>query len=304
VDITKVIIPAAGHGTRFLPWTKSVPKEMLPVLDKPAMQYIIEEAIRSGIKTISVVSSKSKQVLENHFDINHSLELFLKEQNKSHLLSRLEKIINAIQFTYVRQHEALGLGHAVWTARHTIGKEYFGVILPDELFFSKEPGLLQLMNIARQERASVVAVQEVPMETISSFGIIGIKKQFTPKLFQVSKLVEKPSQKEAPSNLAMIGRYVLSHKLFDSLEKVGSYALTELNLPDGINHMLQQGEKVFAYKIQGTRYDIGKPVGWIKAIIGMALQDPRYAQQISAFLQNNTNVSLSLLCNQSGKKQI
>jgi len=177
VDISKVIIPAAGHGTRFLPWTKSVPKEMLPLLDKPAIQYIVEECLQSGIKNFSIVSSKSKHILENHFDTNDNIDAFLLGKNKSHLLANLEKIIQSAQFTYVRQPEALGLGHAVWTARHTIGKEYFGVILPDELFFSKKPGLAQLMQIARQERASVVAVQEVPMDSVSSYGIIGIKNR-------------------------------------------------------------------------------------------------------------------------------
>ncbi|MCK5632448.1 UTP--glucose-1-phosphate uridylyltransferase [bacterium] len=286
MDINKVIIPAAGLGTRFLPWTKAVPKEMLPLLDKPAIQYIIEECLTSQITNFSIVNSKSKQALESHFDSNTNLELILKERNKTNLIASTEKIFRHANFTYVRQTEPLGLGHAIWTARNTIGKEYFGVILPDELFFAKNPGIKQLIDIARQERASVIAVQEVPMNSVSSYGIIGIKKQITPKLFQVSQLIEKPKQKEAPSNLAIIGRYVLSHKLFNSLEKITPYATEELQLTDGINHMLKHGEKVFAYKIQGSRYDIGKPIGWIKAIIGRALQDQRYAPALREYLKD------------------
>ncbi len=302
MDVTKVIIPAAGFGTRFLPWTKAIPKEMLPLLDKPAIQYIIEESLSSGITDFSIVSSKSKQTLENHFDANPNLELFLQERNKLNLIANVEKILRTANFTYVRQPEPLGLGHAIWTARNTIGKEYFGVLLPDELFFSRDPGLAQLIRIARQERATVVAVQEVPMDQISSYGIVGIKKQITPKLFQVSQLVEKPKQKDAPSNLAMIGRYVLSHKVFDSLKEMSTYAVGELQLPDGISHMLKNGEKVFAYKIQGTRYDIGQPIGWIKAIIGVALQDPRYSSHVREYLKDLSSINSFLYNNNNNTK--
>lgn len=284
MEITKAIIPAAGLGTRFLPYTKAIPKEMLPLLDKPAIQYIIEEGLASGITNFSVITSKAKQTVENHFDASPDLELLLKEKNKLAMIASTEKILRSSNFTYVRQPEPLGLGHAIWMARHTIGKEYFGVFLPDEIFISKEPGLAQLIRIARQERASVVAVMEVPMDCVSRYGIVGIKKQITPKLFQVSHLVEKPDQKDAPSNLALIGRYVLSHKVFDSLEQISDYTIGELQLTDGISHMLKNGEKVFAYKVQGVRYDIGNPVGWIKAVIGTALQDPRFAPYIREFL--------------------
>lgn len=284
MKITKAIIPAAGLGTRFLPFTKSVPKEMLPLIDKPAIQYIIEEAMNSGINQFSIVTSSAKHALENHFDTNPGLETILREKNQYHLLASTDKIHQTAGFTYVRQPEPMGLGHAVWMARGTIGKEYFALMLPDEIFISKDPGLAQLMQIARQERASVVAVQEVPLECVSSYGVIGIKKQITPKLFQLASLVEKPNQKDAPSNLALTGRYILSHKIFNSLEQISSYATGELQITDGINHMLNNGEKVFAYKVQGIRYDIGKPLGWIKAVIGTALQDPRYARHVREFL--------------------
>jgi len=176
--------------------------------------------------------------------------------------------------------------------------QYFGVFLPDEIFVAKDPGFAQLMRIARQERASVIAVQEVPADCVSAYGVIAIKKQITPKLFQVSHLVEKPDQKEAPSNLAIIGRYVLSHKIFDSLNQISTYSVGELQLTDGISHMLKNGEKVFAYKLQGTRYDIGNPIGWVKAVIGTALQDPRFAPYIKEFLADRDTLN-SFLYNNS-----
>lgn len=306
MDITKAIIPAAGLGTRFLPLTKSIPKEMLPLLNKPAIQYIIEEGIQSGIANFSLVTSRGKEAIADYFDYSPELELILKERSKSELMNSIERIIKAAHFTYVRQPEPLGLGHAVLMARHTIGKEYFGIFLPDDIIINKkDPGLLQLIKIARQEKGSVIAVQEVPAECVSSYGVIAIKKQITPNLFQVSHMVEKPAQKDAPSNLAVIGRYVLSHKIFDALDDISSYAVGELQLTDGISHMIKNNEKVFAYKIQGTRFDIGTPLGWIKANIGLALQNPEYAPSIGKFLDerhsvnsflfnNNKNISHSL----------
>lgn len=284
MDIIKAIIPAAGLGTRFLPYTKSLPKEMLPLLNKPAIQHIVEECLKSGVNNFIMVTNKSKYALEEHFDNNLELELILKEKDQEKLISGIKRIISASRFTYVRQYEALGLGHAILTAKHSIGKEYFGILLPDDIIINEEPGLKQLISIAKQEKASVIAVQEIAPECASSYGIVSIKKQITPKLFQLSGLVEKPSQKDAPSNLAIVGRYVLSSKIFDSLEEISPYAQGELQLTDAINHMLQNGEKVFAYKFQGTRYDIGTPIGWIKAIIGTALQSPAYEKQIREFI--------------------
>jgi len=298
VDITKAIIPAAGLGTRFLPITKAIPKEMLPLLNKPAIQYIIEEGLASGITNFSLVTSKDKQAIADYFDYSPELSLFLKERGKSDLLTGLDRIIRNANFTYVRQPEPLGLGHAVWMARHTIGKEYFGIFLPDDIMINKkDPGLLQLIKIARQEKGSVIAVQEVPAECVSSYGVIAIKKQITPNLFQVSHMVEKPAQKDAPSNLAIIGRYVLSHKIFDSLNEISTYAEGELQLTDGISHMMKNNEKVFAYKIQGTRYDIGTPMGWLKANISMGLQTPEYAQSLGKFMDERHTVDTFLFNN-------
>jgi UTP--glucose-1-phosphate uridylyltransferase len=298
MDITKAIIPAAGLGTRFLPYTKAIPKEMLPLLNKPAIQTIIEEGLASDIAQFLIITNKDKHAIGNHFDVNNELKAILKENDKDSLLSSIEKIIRTAHFSYIRQPEPLGLGHAVWMARHNIGKEYFGVFLPDDIIVGTQPGLAQLIKVARQEKASVIAVQEVPDECISSYGVVAIKKQITPNLFQVNHLVEKPLQKDAPSNLAVIGRYVLSHKIFGALEDISSYETGELQLTDGITQMMKNNEKVFAYKIQGTRYDIGNPIGWVKSIIGLALQNPHYAPHIKSFLAD-LNTTDSFIYNQN-----
>jgi len=285
MNITKAIIPAAGLGTRFLPFTKAIPKEMIPLLNIPAIQYIIEEGLASNIKHFFMITGRGKQSIADHFDANPTLESILDERGKRGLVTDLERIIKASHFTYIRQSEPLGLGHAVWMARHSIGKEHFGVFLPDDIILSKTAALAQLIRIARQEKASVIAVQEVPNELVSSYGVISIKKQITPNLFQVNHLVEKPAQKNAPSNLAIIGRYVLSHKIFGALENISTYATDELQLTDGISLMMKNNEKVFAYKVQGNRYDIGTPIGWLKAIIGISLQNPQYAPIIKEYLK-------------------
>jgi len=293
MDISKVIIPAAGLGTRFLPYTKAIPKEMLPLLNKPAIQYIIQEALASQVEQFLMITSKGKNAIADYFDTDPSLELFLQERNKSGLIQDLNKIIRSANFSYIRQPEPLGLGHAICMARHAIApKEYFGVMLPDDIIIGQVPALLQLMRIARQERASVIAVQEVPEEYISMYGVVSIKKQFTPNLFQVASLVEKPQKKDAPSNLAIIGRYVLSQKLFKALDEVGfNQDHGEIQLTDGITQMSKNNEKVFAYKVQGSRFDVGTPIGWIKALISLASQDPYYAPHIKEFLTdlNTTN---------------
>lgn len=298
MEVTKAIIPAAGLGTRFLPYTKAVPKEMLPLINKPAIQYIIEEGLSSALNNFFIITARDKQAITDHFDINPELERVLSERNKFDLMADTEKIIRQANFSYIRQSEPLGLGHAVWMARHVIGKEYFSIFLPDDIILGKNPAMEQIIKVARQEKASVIAVQEVPNECISSYGIVAIRKQITPNLFQVSHLVEKPAQKDAPSNLAVIGRYVLSHKIFSSLNEISSYAVGELQLTDAITHMMKNNEKVYAFKVQGTRYDVGTPLGWIKAIIGMSLQDPYYAPHVRKFL-SELNTFDSFIYNQT-----
>jgi UTP--glucose-1-phosphate uridylyltransferase len=280
----KAIIPAAGWGTRFLPATKAVPKEILPIVDKPAIQYIIEEGLNSGIKDFVVVTSKYKKALEDHFDSVTDLENILDAKNKDLLLSDVKKIMNAASFMYVRQKEQLGLGHAVWSARNAFSSEHLAVFLPDDIFTGTVPAMSQLLKVATQEKCNVLAVMEVPKEQVSRYGIISVRRQFSPNLYQVKDLVEKPATNQAPSNLAIIGRYVLSPSIFEELENLKFGAGGEIQLTDGIQNLLLSGEKVFAYKIQGTRYDAGTTLGWLKTNLDFALKHPKYSQEIHKYL--------------------
>lgn len=284
--VTKAIIPAGGLGTRFLPATKSLPKEMLPIFDKPAIQYIVEEGIKSGIKSFVVVTGRNKSVIEDHFDVHPELEAFLATKNKSDLIEGISKIVSSANFIYVRQKEPLGLGHAVWSAKHVIGNEPVAIFLPDDIIMGKTAAMAQLIQIALQEKCNVVAVQEVPMDEVSRYGIIGIRKQFSPNLFQLKELVEKPRVSDAPSNLAIVGRYVLSPKIFDVLDQQHLGTGGEIQLTDAIQELLLSGEKVFAVKIPGERYDIGTPLGLLKANIDYALRHPRYSDMILTYLKS------------------
>lgn len=290
MEILKALIPAAGLGTRFLPFTKTVPKEMIPLLNKPAIHYIVDEIVGSHISQCIMITAKNKNALTDYFDSDSELEHMLKERGKNDFIAQLERIRRSCTFSFVRQSEPRGLGHAIWTARHLVGKEYFSILLPDDLIINKISATQQLIKTASQERASVLAVQEVPLEDTDKYGIIGIKKQISPTLFQVSHLVEKPNAKDAPSRLAIVGRYILSHKIFQALEEIQEDANQELQLTDGISQMLHMNEKVFAVKVQGVRHDIGTPEGWIKANIGCALQDPRFSSAIQEFIQNKEYV--------------
>jgi UTP--glucose-1-phosphate uridylyltransferase len=287
MDISKVIIPAAGLGTRFLPATKVIPKEMLPLMEKPAMQYIVEEAARSGLKEFFFVVNKNKKAIEEHFDLISEEALFHLATEKKDSLEFINKIIEKIQIAYVRQHEPRGLGHAVWSARHLIGKEHFAIMLPDDVFIGQVPALHQLIKIASQERASVIAIQEIPLSHAPRYGVINIKKQLSPNLFQIRDVVEKPSQAEAPSNLAIIGRYILSPRIFDALEESTTGVQGELQLTDAIQKLLLSGEKIYGYKIQGThRYDVGTPTEWLKSNIMLGLRHPHYSEAILEYLNS------------------
>ena len=297
--ITKAIIPAGGLGTRFLPATKAMPKEMLPVLEKPAIQYIVEEGVRSNIKTFIIITGKHKNAIEEHFDPYPELDHYLTARKKGDLVEGINKLINTANFIYLRQKEPLGLGHAVWSARNVIGKEQVAVFLPDDIITGPNPCMAQLMQIAMQEKCNVVAVQEVPPECVGSYGVIGVRKQFSPNLFQVRELVEKPRPADAPSNLAIVGRYVLSPNIFNALDEMQVGANGEVQLTDAIQNLLLSGEKVFAYKIQGTRYDVGTPMGMLKANIDMALRNPKYADAIMEYL---TTIDREMLMMQ-GKAQ-
>jgi len=266
LKIRKVVIPAAGLGTRFLPITKVIPKEMLPLLNKPAIQYIVEEAIDSKLDNFLVVISKGKEAIENYFNSSTYFDYLLKEKQQTHLLSGLSNIIKSAKFSYVEQKQQLGLGHAILMAKEYIKEDYFCVMLPDDIIVSDNPGINQLIEIATKTKSTVVAVQEIPLEFVSSYGIVSIKSKISDNIFQLNGLVEKP-KKLAPSNLAIVGRYVISNKIFSSLEKISSTNLSELQLTDAISHMLQNGEPVIAVKIDGERYDVGTPQNWLRATI-------------------------------------
>lgn len=286
MDILKTVIPAGGVGKNFLPFTIAIPKEMLPICNKPAIQYVIEEALASNIPHFTIITSKNKQTITDHFDRELNLERFLKQKNLFDLIKSTQKIIRSAHFSFVRQPEPLGVGHAVLMAKHIIGKEYFCVMLPDDIIISAQPTLSQLMRICRQEKASVIAVQEVPRDCISSYGIIKVKKQLTPSLYQVGHVVEKPHPKDAPSSLAIVGRYVLSHKIFPVLEEMALENEGKLDLSEAISRMILKNEKVYAYKITEKRYDVGNPIGWIKAVIGFSMEHPEYGPHIKKYLQD------------------
>ena len=286
MTITKIVLPAAGLGSRFLPYTKAIPKEMLPVLNKPLIQYSIEEGLSSDINNFILITDKNKNAIANHIDADHPHVSTLTERNAHNLLASTERIGRLGTYTYIRQREPLGLGHAVWLAQHCINpKEYFGIMLPDELIDSKEPALKQLLRIANQEKASVIAVQEVPQQQVCNHDIICIKKTITPSLFQVSHILEKPHLKDAPSHLAVVGRYVVSAKIFSALDYVSSsIECEEISLNKAISGLMQSNERVFAYKIQGTHYTVDTPLAWLKTNIGYGLKNPEFAPHIRRML--------------------
>ena len=286
MKITKAIIPAAGLGTRFLPYTKSVPKELLPIMQTPALQFIIEEGLLSGIKEFEIIANQNKHAIHEYFSKNSELEDHLTKTHKIDLLASLNTIIEQAQFNYIQQPEPLGLGHAVLMAESTIDRdEYFSILLPDEIMFGS-PALMQLITIAKTYKCSVIAVQEIPQAHVSSYGIIAIQEQLSDNLFVLNNLVEKPTPETAPSNFAIIGRYILSSSLFSSLKNIKPGVGNEIQLTDGIIDMMQRGEKVLAYKINTVRHDIGNPIGWLQANMYYALSQPTSSLSIKNYLNN------------------
>lgn len=265
MKITKAVVPAAGFGTRFLPWTKSSPKEMLPLLNKPAIQVIAEEIRDSGLNECIIINAHYKQALVNYFKHSPELEQFLKEKNKASLLSDLDTLIQKLSFSYVYQDEAKGLGHAISLVEDAVNNEYFGIALPDDIMISQPAGLAQLISVAQKYNASVIAVQEVPRAAVSAYGVVAVSHQLDDLTFEITHLVEKPKPEDAPSQLAISGRYVLSPQIFAALKDIKPSIGGEIQLTDGMLAMLKAGERIVAYKIQGTRHDIGNPTGWLKA---------------------------------------
>ncbi|MEE6451431.1 UTP--glucose-1-phosphate uridylyltransferase GalU [Gottfriedia acidiceleris] len=270
MKVKKAIIPAAGLGTRFLPATKAMPKEMLPIVDKPTIQYIVEEAIESGIEDIIIVTGKGKRAIEDHFDYSFELEQSLLDKGKYDLLSEVQKSSQLVDIHYIRQKEPKGLGHAIWCARKFIGNEPFAVLLGDDIVQADKPCLSQLINKYNRYNSSILGVQTVPHNEVSRYGIVdGV--QIGTGLHKIKNLVEKPSHEEAPSNLAIMGRYVLSPKIFEILNELKPGAGGEIQLTDAIAE-LNYSEAVYAYEFEGTRYDVGEKLGFIKTITEFALQ--------------------------------
>jgi len=285
--VRKAVFPAAGWGTRFLPATKAQPKEMLPLVDKPIVQYGVEEAVAAGIEQIIIVTSTHKGAIEDHFDLNYELEHLLEEKGEIEKLRQIRAITDLAQLAYVRQKEQLGLGHAVLMAKDLIGHEPFAVILPDDVCIGERPVIGQLIHAYHQTHSSVVAVMEVPPEETSRYGVIASEPTDDPldhgRLHRVTRLVEKPAPKDAPSNLGIIGRYVLTPKIFDKLEQTQRGAGGEIQLTDAIQALMEE-QQVFAYAFEGVRYDAGTTMGWLKASVELALQRPELEPEFRAYL--------------------
>jgi UTP--glucose-1-phosphate uridylyltransferase len=285
--IRKAIIPAAGLGTRFLPATKAMPKEMLPIVDKPTIQYIVEEAIASGIEDIIIVTGKGKRAIEDHFDYAPELEQNLIEKGKVELLEKVRYSSNLADIHYIRQKEPKGLGHAVWCARNFIGDEPFAVLLGDDIVQSKTPCLKQLMNIYDETYSSVIGVQPVPSDETHRYGIIAPSSQIG-RRYQVGKLVEKPGPGTAPSNLAILGRYILTPEIFMFLNEQETGVGGEIQLTDAIQR-LNQIQRVFAYDFEGKRYDVGEKFGFVKTTIEFALQREDLRDDMIKYLKEMLN---------------
>lgn len=281
--VRKAIIPAAGLGTRFLPATKAMPKEMLPIVDKPTIQFIVEEALASGIEDILIVTGKAKRPIEDHFDSNVELENNLKEKNKTDLLKLVEETTD-VNLHFIRQSHPKGLGHAVLQAKAFVGNEPFVVMLGDDLMEDKVPLTKQLMDDYEQTHASTIAVMKVPHEDTSKYGIINPEKEIEKGLYNVENFVEKPKPEEAPSDLAIIGRYLLTPEIFDVLENQKPGAGNEIQLTDAIERM-NNDNQVYAYDFEGERYDVGEKLGFVKTTIEYALKDDSMREELTRFIK-------------------
>ncbi|MET4654144.1 UTP--glucose-1-phosphate uridylyltransferase [Exiguobacterium sp. PvP048] len=281
--VRKAIIPAAGLGTRFLPATKAMPKEMLPILTKPTIQYIVEEAVASGIEQIIIVSGRSKRAIEDHFDHAPELENILRQKGKLDLLKEVDASTTMAEIHYIRQKEPKGLGHAIWSARHFIGDEPFAVLLGDDIIVSEEPGLKQLMDQYEELDASVVGVRQVPTEDTHRYGIIDPLNQ-TGRRYQVRQFVEKPVQGTAPSNMAIIGRYILTPAIFEYLATQEAGAGGEIQLTDAIERLNGQ-EDVYGYELEGKRFDVGEKMGYVETTLAFALEDTEIQADVRQLLK-------------------
>lgn len=281
--VRKAVIPAAGLGIRFLPATKATPKEMLPIVDKPTIQYIVEEALAAGIEDILVITGRSKRAIEDHFDRSIELEMNLKEHGKEKELEVVRKISD-IRIHYIRQKEPRGLGHAILCAQQFIGDEPFAVLLGDDVVDAKVPALKQLIDVYEKTGSSVLGVQEVPLEKVSSYGIVASHATDEPRTFTVSDMVEKPAVEDAPSRLAVLGRYVINPEIFAILEKTEPGRGGEIQLTDALKVLAEQ-QTMYAYNFEGRRYDVGDKQGFLEATVEMALKRPDLRDKFLTYLQ-------------------
>ncbi|MBX4271201.1 UTP--glucose-1-phosphate uridylyltransferase GalU [Clostridium estertheticum] len=290
MKIKKVIIPAAGLGTRFLPATKAIPKEMLPIVDKPTMQYIIEEAVASGIEEILIITGRNKKSIEDHFDKSVELELELEHKHKEELLKQVRDISNMVNIQFIRQKEPKGLGHAINKARAFVGNEPFAVMLGDDIVDAKTPCLKQLMNCFEEKNVTIVGVQEVAKENVDKYGIVdGV--QVSDRVYKVNNLVEKPDVNVAPSNLAILGRYIITPEIFDILDNTLPGKGGEIQLTDALKTLISR-QDMYAYVFEGRRYDVGDKLGFLEATVEFALKRPELKIPFMKYLQtlkNNDN---------------
>ncbi len=293
--IRKAVFPAAGLGTRFLPATKAQPKEMLPLVDKPAIQYVIEEAVASGVETVIIVTGRGKNAIEDHFDVAFELEKTLEERGKTEALDEIRRIANLVRVCYVRQKEPLGLGHAVLSVRDLVGDEPFAVLLGDDIIESKVPCLKQLMSIYDEHRCSIIAVERIDRTRTKDYGVVEVAPlQSSGKppagqggresVHEVRDLVEKPEPSEAPSDLAIIGRYILTSGIFEQLESTAPDKWGEIQLTNGLRSLLRK-EKIMAYEFEGKRYDTGNKLGFLKATVEFALRREDLGEEFRRYLR-------------------
>jgi UTP--glucose-1-phosphate uridylyltransferase len=282
--IRKAIFPAAGLGTRFLPATKAQPKEMLPLVDKPIIQYGVEEAVASGVDHIILVTGRGKNAIEDHFDVSVELESFLESRGKTDLLGEIRKISSLINVGYVRQGEPLGLGHAVLVARDFVGDEPFAVILADDVIDAEPPALAQMMRVFDEVQGPVILVERVPREQVSSYGVIAAEP-VRPGVYRITDLVEKPPRDQAPSDLAIIGRYILTPDIFEALEETARDRVGEIQLTNGLKRLLAR-RPLYACEVTGVRHDTGNKLGFLKAVVYFALRRPDLAGPFREYLKS------------------
>lgn len=284
MKVKKAVIPAAGLGTRFLPATKAQPKEMLPIVDKPAIQYIVEEAVQSGIEDIIIITGKHKKSIADHFDRNVELEMALREKGKNDLLEIVEDISSLIDIHYVRQKEAKGLGHAIYCARTFIGNDPFAVLLGDDIVVSDKPVIQQMSEIYEKEEKPLIGAQKVPHEDISKYGVVKYD-DYDDRVYEVGDLVEKPPASEAPSDLAIMGRYIITPEIFDILADTAPGKGGEIQLTDALNELAHKRD-VQAYEFEGKRFDVGNKLGFLKATVEFALEREELKDEFREYLKS------------------